>query len=218
MQQRDLIERIAKELGTLRRAEAARALEATLEVLRERFVDADAHALADALPASLAQRLRHGAYDRDFDEPEFYERVRAREGVSLGAAAEHVQVVLSVLGALLPDAPRRLLRENLPPKLALRVDEAPSAVSEAPPAREPHATPAPRIRAAGRTLATGVAGSTRPLSESRPERAHTHSIAREDNPHGDTKLSSARGLTQEREHETLAEGHPGSERPISSKS
>jgi uncharacterized protein (DUF2267 family) len=32
---------------------------------------------------------------------------------------------------------------------------------------------------------------------------------REPNPHGDTKLSSAPGTTQEREHETLAEGRPG---------
>jgi hypothetical protein len=29
-------------------------------------------------------------------------------------------------------------------------------------------------------------------------------VARSDDPHGDTKLSSARGLTQEREDESLA--------------
>jgi uncharacterized protein (DUF2267 family) len=37
----------------------------------------------------------------------------------------------------------------------------------------------------------------------------------EPNPHGETKLSSAPGTTQEREHETLAEGRPGPRRRIS---
>jgi hypothetical protein len=65
-----------------------------------------------------------------------------------------------------------------------------------------------------RTLAEGRPGSPHPLSEARPERAHSHSVARTDNPHGDTKLSSASGLTQEREQETLAAGHPGPDRPL----
>lgn len=70
----------------------------------------------------------------------------------------------------------------------------------------------------GNTLADGRPGGTRPLSEARPGSRHPvseaapkdaqqHSVA-EDNPHGDTKLSSTDGLTQEREHETLAEGEP----------
>jgi hypothetical protein len=49
------------------------------------------------------------------------------------------------------------------------------------------------------TLADGRPGSRHPLSEARPERAQTDSVVRADNPHGDTKLSSATGLTQERE-------------------
>jgi hypothetical protein len=65
------------------------------------------------------------------------------------------------------------------------------------------------------TLAEGRPGSHHPLSEARPERAHSHSVVRADNPHGDTKLSSAVGFTQEREQETLAAGHPGSDRPLS---
>jgi hypothetical protein len=44
---------------------------------------------------------------------------------------------------------------------------------------------------------------------------HSHSVAANDNPHGETKLSSSRGTTQEREHETLAEGHPGAKHPLS---
>ncbi|HVK68207.1 MAG TPA: DUF2267 domain-containing protein, partial [Polyangium sp.] len=67
----------------------------------------------------------------------------------------------------------------------------------------------------GKTLATGRAGSQTPLSEARPERAHGESVVRAENPHGETKLSSSRGLTQEREQETLAEGEPGPLRPVS---
>ena len=45
-----------------------------------------------------------------------------------------------------------------------------------------------------------------------PERAH--SVARSENPHADSKLSTASGLTQEILHETLAEGKPGPSRKV----
>lgn len=43
----------------------------------------------------------------------------------------------------------------------------------------------------------------------------SESVAKSENPHADTKLSSSHGLTQEREHDTLAEGRPGSKHPLS---
>jgi hypothetical protein len=59
-------------------------------------------------------------------------------------------------------------------------------------------------------IASGRPGSTRPLSAANPRvLEHRHSVARNGDPHGDTKLSSARGLTQEREGETLAAARPG---------
>jgi hypothetical protein len=57
------------------------------------------------------------------------------------------------------------------------------------------------------TLAEASASSSRPLYAAQPQRAQSESVARSDNPHGETKLSSARGLTQEREDETLAAAH-----------
>jgi hypothetical protein len=57
------------------------------------------------------------------------------------------------------------------------------------------------------TLAEGRPGSHVPVSEGRADRTQQDSIAT-DNPKRDAKLSSATGTTQEREHETLAEGHP----------
>ncbi|MBX3231426.1 MAG: hypothetical protein KIT84_10810 [Labilithrix sp.] len=66
----------------------------------------------------------------------------------------------------------------------------------------------------GHTLATGRPGSRHPISEARHAGAHAESVVRSDNPHGDMKLSSARGTTQEREHEDLAEGKPGADRNL----
>lgn len=55
------------------------------------------------------------------------------------------------------------------------------------------------------TLATGHPGSRHPIADARPGRTQTNSVAA-GNPHGATKLSSTTGTTQERRHETLAEG------------
>jgi hypothetical protein len=76
----------------------------------------------------------------------------------------------------------------------------------------------PSPRGLERTFASGRTGSLHPISAAPADTGHTlstgcpqqaqqNSLA-EPNPHGDSKLSSARGTTQEREHETLAEGHP----------
>jgi hypothetical protein len=45
--------------------------------------------------------------------------------------------------------------------------------------------------------------------------AHAHSVARSENPHADTKLSSSPGLTQERLGDSLAEARPGPAHPVS---
>jgi hypothetical protein len=66
------------------------------------------------------------------------------------------------------------------------------------------------------TLAHGRPGSLHPIAEAAPASGHAHSIARNDDPHGDTKLSSSTGLTQERLRESLATGRPpGPERSVS---
>ena len=44
--------------------------------------------------------------------------------------------------------------------------------------------------------------------------AHRDSVAANEDPHGDTKLSSTSGLTQERLHETLATAKPDTHRII----
>lgn len=61
------------------------------------------------------------------------------------------------------------------------------------------------------TLASGKPGSKHPLSGAKPDRAQSNSVARSRNPHEETKLSSTKGTTQEREKEDLAEGKDPSE-------
>jgi hypothetical protein len=65
----------------------------------------------------------------------------------------------------------------------------------------------------GHTVALGHAGSQHPVSTSSADRTQSNSVAAAD-PHGDVKLSSSSGLTQEQVDESLATGHPGSDRPI----
>ncbi|HEU4729833.1 MAG TPA: hypothetical protein VFT22_18180, partial [Kofleriaceae bacterium] len=74
--------------------------------------------------------------------------------------------------------------------------------------------PPPAWQRPRETLAGGRPGSHHPVSEAHGPGAHTDSIAA-DNPHSATKLSSSSGTTQERHHETIAEGQPGYKTPIS---
>lgn len=190
-------------------ADAERVLRATLGVLGQRLVVEEADAIGRELPSELADALRRSKYERDFEPDELFDRVARREATPPGFAREHAAVVF------------QLLAEALSPEVLLRLDKHLGAAwarlfvrraSSVPPPRNSHLEAArPRARS---NLAEGRPGSRHPLSESRADRAQADSVARSDDPHGDTKLSSARGLTQEREHETLAEGRPGPKRTL----
>jgi uncharacterized protein (DUF2267 family) len=174
-----------------------------LGVLGERLRRSDVEALGEDLPDRLAEALRGPVHGQDFDLAEFHARVARREEVRSGFAAEHTGVVCQVLAESLSPATLRRLRDALPEAMgALFTPREPAE-----PFEYVHLDPSRR------TLAEGRPGSRHPLSEAHPERAHSHSVARAANPHEDTKLSSSAGLTQEREHETLATGHPRVLRP-----
>ena len=186
-------------LGIPDQPSAERALRAVLVILGQRFTDDEASALASQLPSDLAAVVGTSGYDADFDEAEFYERVRQREGTSPGVGREHADVVLRALGEILsPELKVRLVRA-LPDGLGRRL--APTPYGEPPPHRE--ARHAHGIS----TLAHGRPGSRHPISESAPPGGHSHSVARSDDPHGDSKLSSGRP-TQDQLRETLATGRP----------
>jgi uncharacterized protein (DUF2267 family) len=189
--------------------EAERALVVSARVLGEVLSADEAEAVARALPEALAARVRSATSPRAADVADLFERVARREGVRASIGTEHAQIVLQVLGEALPTSVRARLQKHLGPSFGQLLE--PPAVLGAPPPPIEHAPPSPEP-GRGTTLATGRPGSRHPLSEAGAERAHADSVARADDPHSDTKLSSSRGLTQERLGETLAEGKPKSVR------
>lgn len=205
MTHEELLSHVVEHAGLPGRQEGERTVRAVLGVLGERLSWPVLQALAEDLPAPLAASLRGVVPHQDFNLAELHARVAGRTEVPLGLAVEHTGVVCQFLTQALTPGTLHRLREALPePMSALFMPREPVEGFE-----YVHLEPGRR------TLAEGRPGSEHPLSEARPERAHSHSVARADNPHGDTKLSSATGLTQEREQETLAAGHPGSARPLS---
>jgi uncharacterized protein (DUF2267 family) len=194
-----LVDRILSE-GIPDRVLAERALRSTLRVLGERLTDDEAGAVAARLPEELARIVDQAEYDGDFDDAEFYERVRRRAKTAPGTAREHADVVLRAIGEAIDDELRARLVRVLPGSLGRQL--LPADTGEIPPHPIAHRTPS------FSTLAHGRPGSLHPLSEASPPAGQTHSVARNDDPHGETKLSSARGLTQERHRESLATAKP----------
>lgn len=196
------IERIAA-LGALTPWDAARALTATLAILGEHLTADERNRVARALPLRAAAMLgqpRPGAHPATF-----YDRVALHEGIAPGFAREHAQTVGRVLVERLPlELVRRLARALDTPIRDLFQEAPPEGIP-------PEHAVAPSAR--HHTLATGAPGSAHPLSESAAPGAHQHSVG-EENPHGATKLSSARGLTQERERESLSTEEPDERRTI----
>lgn len=192
---------------------ARRAFDATLEALRSGLTDDEADWLAVDLGPKLAEPLLRQGYSGELSTSEFYRRTGRYAGLRRGAATEQAQLVCRTLAELLPQPGIQRLKKHLPELAPLfDVPEAP------PPAQGPH-----HLRSASgpdRTLAGGKPGSERPLSETGSpsersfsgaggRRAHSDSVVRAQNPHEETKLSSARGLTQERERESIASSRRG---------
>lgn len=199
MNRDELLSHVAMHAGLPDSEAAERTVRVVLGVLGEQLSGAAARELEEELPPGLGAALREVQHDQHFGLEELEVRVAQREGVRLSFAVEHVGVVVQALArALLPAALYRL-REALPDSVAALLTPPEEADSAAPVHLHPE----------HHTLAEGRPGSRHPLSETRPERAPSQSVLRADNPHGDTKLSSALGLTQEREEETLATGRPG---------
>lgn len=204
--ERVLLDRITQIGGFANRDEADAALKATLYVLGERLPTDERKKVADALPLHASRLLQARKYRGPFDTAEFFDRVRRHEGVNLGFAHEHAQVVCQALGEILADDTHRVLADVLPDSLA-ELFEPPNRSSFAPEPQHAHA-------GTHHTLATGKPGSSHPLSEAAPPGAQRHSVVREANPHGETKLSSSAGFTQERLDESFATNEPDTRRTI----
>ena len=191
--------------------EADRAIAVVARVLGERLLPEERGPLAAVLPGPVARRLLEARYERDFDLTELYDRVARGTAIRHGFGMEHAQAVCQVIGNLLPEDARLRLLRILPVEfhaLFMRRSASPW------PARPVHTRPSVEP-GAGSTLASGRPGSRHAVSEAQADLAHAASVARSDDPHGETKLSGARGTTQERLGETLAEGKPGPRDPVS---
>jgi uncharacterized protein (DUF2267 family) len=160
--------------------------------------------VAAMLPPRFATLLREGA--KAGGPAQFLAAVAEREQLTLGQAKEHAQVVCETFAGMLD--PRRLtaLRERLPAEIAALWQPY------EPPPELPQTARHPRH---GSTLATGRPGSNHPLSEAAPRAGQPHSLPVTDDPHADTRLASTKGPSPERDRETLANGKPGSTRPVS---
>jgi uncharacterized protein (DUF2267 family) len=188
-------------IGALaKREDVERATRAALLTLGERIDEPDARALASSLAPPLATvLLAPHPKAQSYGIAELFRRVARREHVRLGLAREHAEAVFEVLGSCAsPDALARL-RRGLPPEIFALFGHVD---------RTQHTPEAAYADRRHHDLASGRPGSAHPICESNGDRAHRHSVARNADPHGDTKLSGARGLTQESLHETLAEGQP----------
>jgi uncharacterized protein (DUF2267 family) len=206
----DIVQRV-RELGPFAdRTTAKSALETTLELVGELLTPDEAASFARALPPGLSQIVHRARPLGVGTTDELVHRIAAREGVRSSMALEHAECVLRALGEILePEARARLghalptLGEWLAPR-SVTAPEGPERTS----ATSAHAPP---------DLAEGRPGGTHPLAGADPTLlGHRHSIARNADPHADTKLSSAPGLSQERAGQTLASGTGGSRRPVSS--
>jgi hypothetical protein len=203
----ELLERV-RGRGTFAEGQAEAAITATLDALGGALLPSERRTFVDVLASDLASVvLAAHAPKAPLDTEGFYRRVQRHEAVRAGRAREHAQIVCRSLAEVLPEDSILLLIARLPwlaPLLSLEEARLESPSPEVLRRKEPT-----------NTLATGRPGSHTPLATGRADRAQSGSVAASDDPHGDTKLSSSHGLTQEREHDTLAAGHPGSKRPLS---
>jgi len=179
-------------------APAAGALaQAAFEALGRQLSDAGAHELAGELPPTLAEWVLDAEHGSERGAAALLDAVMRNEAASRAFAVEHAMAVCQVLAESLGPAALRALTG------ALDDDVGPLLQP-----REPRRAFQPvRVDRRHRTLAEADAASARPLFRSGPpDAAHSESIARAENPHAETKLSTSRGLTQEREERTLATG------------
>lgn len=207
-------------VGEIQRQTGLQPVERVLRLVRRVLASLDEVLVGDELatlrtsvPAALQGALE-GRTGRSTSSVErLFARVQKLEVVRRPVAIERAEIVCRQLGAMLPaDVATRWARDLPAPVAALFLTAPPTGLSTGAPAPRPSI---PRPVAPPPTLATGRPGSMHPVSESHPERAHRNSVARTADPHADTRLSASRGLTQERLHETLAEGDARSASPVS---
>ena len=200
-----IVSRIAERTGLDEQA-SGEALRVTLAALGDVLTDDEVECLASAIGGSVGRTVRERARESTLPIASgLSERVAELAHTSISRAHEETLVVCGALAEAIGPESLAEVQSTLPPSIANYFVAREHA----------HPAPAPRVPGSGHTLATGRVGSAHPLSESRPpEKGHAHSVARSDEPHAESQVATSHGLTQERVGESLAEGRPGSSRPL----
>jgi uncharacterized protein (DUF2267 family) len=204
----NLIDEIQQHTGEPDRLEAERIALHVLRAVRPMLRVDERRVLAAHLPPSLARALAGASVEIDDSVEQFYRRVAVDSNVPLPRAREQGRIVCALLAQRLSPDERASLVRDMPPEIAVLFTTPPGGALDRGSHEEARPSPPRTAGVTGHTLSTGRPGSRHPLSEARLDRTQSHSVAREPNPHGDSKLSSAEGLTQEQLHESLANGHP----------
>lgn len=197
MSHASLFARVAEHTG-LEEASARALLDATLRSLSLQLGPVAAEDLAGELPDPLGDAVRGTTHGHPANAEALFTAVRRARRLRRSVAVEQVQVVCQALADHLGADALLALRTNLPDDVGELFVESP----------RPPPLPSPHLDRSRHTLSEGYGGGGRPLFASSPERAQSGSVVRSPNPHGDIKLSTATGLTQEREAETLATAGP----------
>jgi len=200
------LEQVKERTGLASRATIETAVRAVTEALGALIDHAHRDDLAKHLPPPLAQMLRGAPSDPDADASAFLRRVAGAEHLPAGFAVEHATAILETIGSSLHPSVRRQFATRLPEEMRDWIE--PRRLTSRPPPPQEH-RPEPSH------LSNARPGSEHPISEAHPPGAQSQSVAATRDPHADTRLSSAHGTTQEREHEDLASGQPGPSRPLS---
>lgn len=96
--------------------ETVRAIRATLLTLGQRIPEGNAEDLAASLPMEIKWYLAGAVHEHGerFDWTEFVTRVTEIEGTDGSEAARHAQVIIDLVGSLVPPSDLRQLRDQLP--------------------------------------------------------------------------------------------------------
>ncbi len=199
------VKRVAEQ-GLVDEARARHAILATLEVLGAYVPEPERDAVGLALPQKMAHAFGARRFRGTGDAAALEKALMKSEHENRGFAREEMEIVCGILGELLSEELAIRVERAVSPSIAALMKAAGRELGEPPPHAVPHT---PRHH----SLATGRPGSDHPLATSAPQEAQSEAAGAR-NPHADTKLSSARGETQEREEESLANARPRTEREI----
>jgi hypothetical protein len=179
-----LVEEVMWRGGIRDRSVAEATVAAVLDAVAQQLGAPDRSFLAEQLSAPMAAAVQRPTPSAALKPSDLYAQLATSGQISVGLAIEHARAACSALAEFVDGEARSLLARRLSPPWAALFAPAQFAAETD--------TPAGIVPGHGNTLATGRPGSRSPLAEAAPRSAQSDSVVTAENPHGDTKLSSAK--------------------------